>query len=77
MFNPSRRRFFCRAAAAAAAAGLVATAPAAANTLMIKCPFCGFENEDGALFCEQCKSDLCCIPPPPPPPPPIPRGGVG
>ncbi len=25
---------------------------------MIKCPFCGFENEDGALFCEQCKSDL-------------------
>jgi hypothetical protein len=25
---------------------------------MIKCPFCQFENEDGALFCEQCKSDL-------------------
>lgn len=25
---------------------------------MVKCPFCGFENEDGALFCEQCKSDL-------------------
>jgi len=25
---------------------------------MIKCPFCHFENEDGALFCEQCKSDL-------------------
>jgi len=25
---------------------------------MIKCPFCGFDNEDGALFCEQCKSDL-------------------
>src|SRR5438445_4943175 len=28
-----------------------------ANT-MLKCPFCHFENEDGALFCEQCKSDL-------------------
>ncbi len=25
---------------------------------MIICPFCHFENEDGALFCEQCKSDL-------------------
>lgn len=25
---------------------------------MVKCPFCHFENEDGALFCEQCKSDL-------------------
>jgi pSer/pThr/pTyr-binding forkhead associated (FHA) protein len=25
---------------------------------MLKCPFCGFDNEDGALFCEQCKSDL-------------------
>ena len=25
---------------------------------MLKCPFCSFENEDGALFCEQCKSDL-------------------
>ncbi len=25
---------------------------------MLKCPFCAFENEDGALFCEQCKSDL-------------------
>lgn len=25
---------------------------------MIKCPFCGFDNEEGALFCEQCKSDL-------------------
>ncbi len=25
---------------------------------MQKCPFCQFENEDGALFCEQCKSDL-------------------
>ena len=25
---------------------------------MLKCPFCQFNNEDGALFCEQCKSDL-------------------
>lgn len=25
---------------------------------MLKCPFCQFDNEDGALFCEQCKSDL-------------------
>lgn len=25
---------------------------------MTKCRFCHFENEDGALFCEQCKSDL-------------------
>ncbi len=25
---------------------------------MVKCPFCGFGNEDGALFCEQCKSDV-------------------
>ncbi len=25
---------------------------------MVKCPFCHFENEEGALFCEQCKSDL-------------------
>ena len=25
---------------------------------MVKCPFCWFDNEDGALFCEQCKSDL-------------------
>jgi hypothetical protein len=25
---------------------------------MTKCPFCHFENEDGAAFCEQCKSDL-------------------
>jgi FHA domain-containing protein len=24
----------------------------------VKCPFCQFDNEDGALFCEQCKSDL-------------------
>lgn len=29
---------------------------------MIVCPFCGYENEDGALFCEQCKSDLAGVP---------------
>ncbi|MBX9680016.1 MAG: FHA domain-containing protein [Gemmataceae bacterium] len=31
---------------------------------MVKCPFCGFDNEDGALFCEQCKSDLSSVPTP-------------
>ena len=25
---------------------------------MLKCPVCQFDNEDGALFCDQCKSDL-------------------
>src|SRR5687768_10268596 len=45
---------------------------------MIKCPFCHFENEDGALFCERCTSDLTGVAPaahapPPPPPPPPPR----
>jgi hypothetical protein len=25
---------------------------------MVKCPFCGFENEDGVAFCDQCKSEL-------------------
>lgn len=25
---------------------------------MIVCPYCAFRNEDGTLFCEQCKSDL-------------------
>jgi len=25
---------------------------------MVKCPFCQYDNEDGALFCDQCKSDL-------------------
>jgi pSer/pThr/pTyr-binding forkhead associated (FHA) protein len=29
---------------------------------MLKCPFCGFDNEEGALFCEQCKSDLSAVP---------------
>jgi FHA domain len=28
---------------------------------MLKCPFCNFQNEDGALFCEQCKSDLGAV----------------
>src|SRR5581483_506972 len=46
---------------------------------MVKCPFCGFDNEDGALFCEQCKSDLSSATPTPPPVPagePIPMAGV-
>ena len=48
---------------------------------MVKCPFCGFSNEDGALFCEQCKSDLSMVAPaaPPPAPPvvePIPAAAV-
>jgi hypothetical protein len=30
---------------------------------MLKCPFCHFENEEGALFCEQCKSDLGSVAP--------------
>jgi hypothetical protein len=30
--------------------------------IMVKCPFCGFDNEDGAIFCEQCKSDLSAVP---------------
>lgn len=34
---------------------------------MVKCPFCAFENEDGALFCEQCKSDLSSVAPEPAP----------
>jgi hypothetical protein len=31
---------------------------------MTKCPFCHFDNEEGALFCEQCKSDLGSNPAP-------------
>jgi hypothetical protein len=37
---------------------------------MVKCPFCGFSNEEGALFCEQCKSDVSSVAPPAPPAPP-------
>jgi hypothetical protein len=33
---------------------------------MLKCPFCGFDNEDGSLFCEQCKSDLSSVEAPKP-----------
>ena len=36
---------------------------------MVKCPFCGFANEDGALFCEQCKSDISSVAPTPAAPP--------
>lgn len=28
---------------------------------MTNCPFCQFRNEDGSLFCEQCKSDLSMV----------------
>src|SRR5262245_42765390 len=37
--------------------------------VMVKCPFCGFGNEDGALFCEQCKSDISNVAPAPASPP--------
>jgi hypothetical protein len=37
--------------------------------IMVKCPFCGFDNEDGAIFCEQCKSDLSTAPSSPEPVP--------
>lgn len=36
---------------------------------MLKCPFCNFDNEEGALFCEQCKSDLSGVEPAPGAPP--------
>lgn len=39
---------------------------------MVKCPFCGYSNEDGALFCEQCKSDISNVQPEPAPAPPPP-----
>src|SRR5437870_1766793 len=43
---------------------------------MVKCPFCQYDNEEGALFCEQCKSDLATVAPTPaaaaPAPPPAP-----
>ncbi len=29
---------------------------------MVRCPFCQYENEEGALYCEQCKSDLASDP---------------
>jgi hypothetical protein len=39
---------------------------------MIKCPFCHYENEDGALFCERCSSDLSGVASSNPPVPAIP-----
>ena len=39
---------------------------------MVKCPFCSFANEDGALFCEQCKSDISNVAPAPASPSPAP-----
>src|SRR5262245_35251054 len=32
----------------------------------MKCPACGFANEDGVLFCDQCKADLEMPPAAPP-----------
>jgi len=44
---------------------------------MLKCPFCGFSNEEGALFCEQCKSDISgVVPAAPAPAEPIPEAPV-
>jgi hypothetical protein len=49
------------------------------KAVMVKCPFCSFANEDGALFCEQCKSDISSVAPAaaplpaPPPPTPMPE----
>lgn len=43
---------------------------------MIKCPFCHFENEDGALFCERCTSDLTAVAATPAAVPPLPAGAV-
>ncbi len=45
---------------------------------MVKCPFCGFGNEDGSLFCEQCRSDIGSVapvsePPHASPPTPLPE----
>lgn len=37
---------------------------------MTKCPFCQYDNEDGALFCDQCKSDLGILESGPPVPAP-------
>jgi hypothetical protein len=31
---------------------------------MTTCPYCSFKNEEGTLFCEQCKSDLTSLPEP-------------
>jgi hypothetical protein len=31
----------------------------------MKCPFCQYENEEGVLYCDQCKSDLGVAPVPP------------
>src|SRR5262249_19074345 len=47
------------------------------QVVMLKCPFCGFSNEEGALFCEQCKSDISgVVPAAPTPVEPIPEAPV-
>src|SRR2546426_12342842 len=53
-------------------AGDVGLTDVEVNVVMVKCPFCAFANEDGALFCEQCKSDISSVAPAPVPPPPPP-----
>ena len=30
---------------------------------MVKCPKCSFDNEEGSLFCEQCREDLSAVAP--------------
>src|SRR5262249_31793345 len=49
-----------------AACGLAIRQPATSNCergakAMVKCRFCHYDNEDGGLFCEQCKSDLAGV----------------
>lgn len=62
----SRRNFIKQTSGLAAVAAMLAgTKVAKAGKGPIQrpcggviCPFCLFENEPGALICEQCKSDL-------------------
>ncbi len=35
----------------------------------MKCPSCGFENEEGSSFCQNCGANMSETAPPPPPPP--------
>jgi len=31
------------------------------QSIMVKCPKCNFDNQEGALFCEQCHEDLAAV----------------
>jgi hypothetical protein len=58
--------------------GDVALTNVEVQAVMVKCPFCGFGNEDGSLFCEQCRSDIGSVapvsaPPHAAPPTPLPE----